>query len=105
MNLIDIGAALKAARLAQRLSQEDLCQSTLVSRSTLSALENGRIAELGIGKIMQLCSVLDLRLVLEHDLPRPTLMQLVKERTGKPLPSSLGRQRAPRRAKPPAGQP
>lgn len=100
MDIIELGVTLKAARLAKGISQVDLCQSTLLSRSTLSAFENGRIAELGIGKILQLCSVLGLRLTIEHELPRPTLMQLVKERAGKPLPFAPGRKRAPRRAKP-----
>lgn len=103
MDIRELGLALKSARLAKGVSQEDLCKLTLLSRSTLSALENGRIAEVGIGKVMQLCSVLGLRLSLEHALPRPTLMQLVKERASKPLPTAPGRKRAPRRAKQPVG--
>jgi len=101
MNIQELGLALKEARLAKNISQSELSQSTLLSRSTISALESGRIVEIGIGKVMQLCSVLGLRLSLEHEQLRPTLMQLLKERSAKPLPSAPGRKRAPRRFKQP----
>lgn len=104
MDIKELGALLKGARLAKGISQEDLSKSTLLSRSSISALESGRIVEIGIGKVMQLCSVLGLRLAVEHEQPRPTLMQLVKERSAKPLPAAPGRKRAPRRSKHPEDQ-
>jgi transcriptional regulator with XRE-family HTH domain len=97
MDMIALGAALRAARLNKGISQETLCASTRIARSTLSSLENGRIAEIGITKVMEVCAVLGLRITLEEAFPRPTLMQLVHEREKKVGVSTVTRMRAPRR--------
>ncbi len=51
-----------------------------MSRATLSALESGTISELGIRKVLAICSVLGLELVIQPQVhKRPTLHTLVSE--------------------------
>jgi transcriptional regulator with XRE-family HTH domain len=79
MNIDELGSLLRTARLAQNISQETLCKDALISRATLSQFENGHLAEIGVNKIMQICSRLGLRLSLEQATQRPTLRQLVRQ--------------------------
>ena len=96
MDLTELGQALQSARLTQAISQATLCADVRISRSTLSSLENGHIAEIGIRKVMQLCDRLGLRLALEEAHERPTLRQLVRERDHTEVSSAIERKRAPR---------
>ncbi len=79
MNMIELGVAIKEIRLQKNIKQADLCAETGVSRATLSRLENGRLAELGIRKMMVLCDHLGMALHLQAAQPRPTLRILVRE--------------------------
>jgi transcriptional regulator with XRE-family HTH domain len=79
MNMIELGVALKEIRLQKNIKQADLCTATGLSRATLSRLENGRLAELGIRKMMVLCDHLGMALHLQTAQTRPTLRTLVKE--------------------------
>src|SRR6478672_8932744 len=79
MNLIELGEAIKQARLEQGIQQEELCAYAQLSRATLSRLENGRLPELGVRKIMALCERLALELTLQPVSKRPTLRSLAKE--------------------------
>lgn len=79
MNLIELGLEIKKARLEQGIQQEELSAFASLSRATLSRLENGRLAELGIRKVMALCERLGLELTLQQVRKRPTLRTLAKE--------------------------
>jgi transcriptional regulator with XRE-family HTH domain len=80
LNLTSLGEEVARRRKAQRLRQADLAAKAGVSRGTIESLENGRLGELGIRKVVKILSVLGLDLVLrEADKRRPTLDDLVKE--------------------------
>lgn len=79
MNLIDLGLVIKKTRLEKGIPQEELCAFADISRATLSRLENGRLAELGIRKIMAVCERLGLALTLQPVEKRPTLRSLSKQ--------------------------
>jgi len=80
MTIIELGQTLRAARKHQKMPQTQLCRLAGLSRPTLSGLENGTIPEIGVGKVMALCSVLGLELAIQPLVPRrPTLQALVGE--------------------------
>lgn len=67
-------------RKAMGLSQAELAQKAHISRSTLDALENGRMGELGYTKINNLLTVLGLELKIQESVSRrPTLEELLAE--------------------------
>jgi HTH-type transcriptional regulator/antitoxin HipB len=82
MTLPEIGQKLREARKAQRLSQGELAGSLGMSRATISAIENGTVAEIGIRKLMALATALGLELRIDTRRERPTLQQLRNERRG-----------------------
>lgn len=71
---------LVARRKAIGLTQTALAKQAKVSRSTIDALENGRIGELGYNKITNILAALGLELSLRESTPRrPTLDDLMAE--------------------------
>jgi transcriptional regulator with XRE-family HTH domain len=67
-------------RKALGLSQTALAKKAHVGRSTLDALENGRMGELGYTKINNILSALGLELkIQEATSRRPTLEELMSE--------------------------
>jgi transcriptional regulator with XRE-family HTH domain len=75
-----LGAKIAAKRRKLGLSQAELARKASVGRSTLDALENGRIGELGFSKITKILSALGMELRLqETGLRRPTLDELIQE--------------------------
>ncbi|MEB4590834.1 helix-turn-helix transcriptional regulator [Candidatus Thiothrix sp. Deng01] len=80
MDMHSLGETLRNARKQLQLTQAELCRKTGISRATLSGIENGTVAEIGIRKIMALCSALGLELTAQPLSPRrPTLQSLVNE--------------------------
>jgi transcriptional regulator with XRE-family HTH domain len=80
LDLATLGELIAQHRNAQRLTQAELARRARIGRSTLDALENGRSAELGFGKIIRLLAALGLTLRLgEANRGRPTLEDLVAE--------------------------
>ena len=81
------------------MRQVDLAQKAGVSRATIDALENGRLGELGIGKVAKILSAVGLDLTLgEANRRRPTLEELIREDTREDTQEdtrdqSLGRRR------------
>jgi len=62
------------------LSQSALAKRAHIGRSTLDALENGRMGELGYTKINNILSALGLELRLQEATSRrPTLEELMSE--------------------------
>lgn len=80
MDLIELGARIKAARKQKGWSQTKLAQAAGVSRARLEALENARIAEIGFKSLLRSLRSLDFDLRLtEFNRGRPTLEDLVAE--------------------------
>ena len=67
-------------RKALGLSQAALAKKAHIGRSTLDALENGRMGELGYTKINNILSALGLELKIQDATSRrPTLEELMSE--------------------------
>ena len=64
--LSSIGAQIAAKRIVLGLTQAVLAQRASVGRSTIDALENARMDELGYAKIARILLVLGLDLRLEE---------------------------------------
>ncbi|MEZ5536865.1 MAG: helix-turn-helix transcriptional regulator [Thiolinea sp.] len=80
MNMYELGAVIRDSRKEKRMTQSELSELLGMSRATLSALENGTVSELGIRKVLAICSVLGLELVIQPQVRRrPTLHTLVSE--------------------------
>jgi transcriptional regulator with XRE-family HTH domain len=80
LTLSSIGEQIAARRKTLGLSQAVLARQAKVGHSTLDALENGRLGELGLSKIIKLLSVLGLELKLQETAGRrPTLEELMAE--------------------------
>jgi HTH-type transcriptional regulator / antitoxin HipB len=82
MNLVEIGAVLRAARKASARSQAEVARSLGMSRATISAIENGTVRELGVRKLIALCDALGIELVAMARRGRPTLQELREEQRG-----------------------
>lgn len=80
LTLLQIGEIVATKRRALGLSQATLAKRARVGHSTLDALENGRIGELGYSKITRILTALGLELtVQEASKRRPTLEELMEE--------------------------
>jgi transcriptional regulator with XRE-family HTH domain len=60
MNLQSIGALIAERRRGRGLTLSQLAARARVGRSTLAALESGKLAELGLGRVARICEALDL---------------------------------------------
>jgi transcriptional regulator with XRE-family HTH domain len=75
-----IGEQVARKRKELGLSQPALAKKAKVGLSTLDALENARLGELGFTKITNILSALGLELKLQEvSARRPTLDELMKE--------------------------
>jgi HTH-type transcriptional regulator / antitoxin HipB len=79
MDMIKLGQTILLRRKLLKISQAQLAAANGMSRATISALENGRLAELGIRKVLAICATLGLTLELAEVAQRPTLRDLIKE--------------------------
>ncbi len=79
MDMIELGRRLKEARLQRKLTQGALGAPLGMSRSTISGIETGLIAEVGIRKVMALCASLGLELSVGVKHKYPTLAELRQE--------------------------
>lgn len=80
MDMTELGKAIRSRRKALGLSQSAVAEPNGMSRVTLSHLENGKLQELGIRKVLAICATLRLELFLKEASPRPTLRDLMAER-------------------------
>jgi transcriptional regulator with XRE-family HTH domain len=80
MILPSLGELIAAKRKTQHLTQPALAKKARIGLSTLEALENGRLGELGYSKITNILTALGLELrVQEARARRPTLEELMEE--------------------------
>ena len=78
--LLSIGERIASKRKELGLTQLQLAQKARVGLSTLDALENARLGELGYSKITNILTALGLELRLqETSRRRPTLEELTEE--------------------------
>jgi len=78
--LASIGEQIARRRKAVGLSQAALAGQARVGHSTLDALENGRLGELGLSKIIRTLAALGLELRIEETAGRrPTLDEIMNE--------------------------
>jgi transcriptional regulator with XRE-family HTH domain len=78
--LIDVAEQIAERRRALGLTQAELARMARVSRSTLDALENRRMGELGYAKLSNILTALGLELTLQVAVSsRPTLDALMLE--------------------------
>jgi len=62
MNVFEIGVAIRVARKSKDLTQAQLALEAGLSRQTVIQLESGGYSEIGIRKVMNVLSILDLHL-------------------------------------------
>jgi len=80
LGLSSIGEQIAKKRKAQGLTQPALAKKARIGLSTLDALENGRLGELGYSKITNILAALGMELKLqEAGTRRPTLDDLMEE--------------------------
>ena len=78
--LYSLGEQISWKRKALGLTQSTLADKAKVGLSTLDALENGRLGELGFTKITNILATLGLELKLQDAVTRrPTLEELLNE--------------------------
>ena len=78
--LSSLGEKIASKRKALALTQPMLAKKAKVGLSTLDALENGRLGELGYSKITNILTALGMELKLqEASADRPTLDELMEE--------------------------
>lgn len=70
-----IGATIKAARKAQKLTQSQLAQMAGIDRTTLGGIERGSIRDIGIRKVARVAELVGLELTLVGEA-MPTLDHL-----------------------------
>jgi transcriptional regulator with XRE-family HTH domain len=79
-DLATMGELIAARRRSLKLTQAKLAARAGVGRVTLDALENGRSAELGFGKVARILFALGMELhAMERVRRRPTLEELEEE--------------------------
>jgi transcriptional regulator with XRE-family HTH domain len=79
MDMTEIGTRLRETRTRQKLSQAGLGKRLGMSRATISGIETGKVAEVGIRKMMALCAALGLELSVGQRRQYPTLQELRQE--------------------------
>ena len=80
LTLCTVGEQIAKKRKTLRLTKAALAQRAKIGLSTLDALENGRLGELGYSKITNILTALGLELKLqEASARRPTLDELMEE--------------------------
>ena len=68
MKIASLGRLIAERRRAQGLSLRDLAAATSVARSTLAALEAGKLDEIGIAKVNRICAAAEVaRAMAAHD--------------------------------------
>jgi transcriptional regulator with XRE-family HTH domain len=80
LSLSSLGERIATKRKTLAMTQSMLAKKARVGLSTLDALENGRLGELGYSKVTNILTALGLELKLqEASATRPTLDELMEE--------------------------
>jgi transcriptional regulator with XRE-family HTH domain len=79
MDIIELGQAFRAARIARRLTQQDAARHAGVSVATISRLERGDLLELGVVKLISLFGLVGLDLTTRPKGHTRTLDDIQRE--------------------------
>lgn len=79
MDIVELGQAFRAARIARRLTQQDAAQHAGVSVATISRLERGDLLELGVVKLISLFGLVGLDLTTRPKGHTRTLDDIQRE--------------------------
>lgn len=87
MDIGSIGRAVAVRRRARGLTLRELATTAGVGRSTLAALESGKLGEIGFSKVDRVCAALGLTLELREPMLETPLMEHrhLTERAGREL--------------------
>lgn len=75
MNLRTVGRLIGERRRARKLTLPQLAAAAGVARSTVAALEAGKLAELGFNRVTRLCAAVDLVIDVRPPLLDAALME------------------------------
>lgn len=78
----EIGARVRAVRLSENLSQEQLAAAAAVSRSTIKRLESGH-GSVSLANLLAILAVLNLSESLVASLPEPEGLALQRQRASR----------------------
>ena len=79
MDIVELGQAFRAARIARRLTQQDAARHAGVSVATISRLERGDLLELGVVKLISLFGLVGLDLTTRPKGHTRTLDDIQRE--------------------------
>lgn len=72
----ELGAKIRQARTAKKLTQEALARATDLSRTTINQLESGASPDLGVKKLLTVLEVLDLNVIKKRKEQGPDFIEL-----------------------------
>lgn len=79
MDIVELGQAFRAARIARRLTQQDAARHAGVSVATISRLERGDLLEVGVVKLISLFGLVGLDLTTRPKGHTRTLDDIQRE--------------------------
>ncbi|MBL6985383.1 MAG: XRE family transcriptional regulator [Candidatus Thioglobus sp.] len=79
MNYKELGQFIAQIRKEKKCSQQILSDHLGISRATISALEKGRVGDVGVRKIMKILDYLGYEIAVRERSPFPTLEELRDE--------------------------
>lgn len=76
MDFLELGQAVKSLRREKKISQQIMAEHLDISRTTLSAFENGRPGDIGLRKVILMLDYLGHEFSLREKSPFPTFEEL-----------------------------
>ena len=80
MGFQELGGFVKQMRKAQGVSQQQMADDLGIARATLSGFENGRVADIGLRKVLKMLTYLNYDLQPNEVSRLPTFESLLAER-------------------------
>lgn len=80
MNFHELGQFVRQARKAQGVSQQQMADDLGIARATLSGFESGRVADIGLRKVLNMLDYLNYALNPQGRSGFPTFESLIAER-------------------------
>jgi DNA-binding XRE family transcriptional regulator len=77
--LFEIGKQIRRARKNRHITQAELAKALGMSRTTIGQIENGRVQEIGVRKLIRMLEFLELELRIRPAGKPPTLEELQEE--------------------------
>ena len=77
--LFAIGKQIRQARKSRKITQADLADAIVMSRTTIGQIENGTVQEIGVRKLIRVLEFLGLELRVRPAGRPPTLEELREE--------------------------